>query len=128
MDKKLRTGWLWFYTYVRTPLSIFFLFGALYDLDRSPEKFDKQFLLVMQIVCVGFMILYLCNLIGLAARTLWGWNLNWWVLIAEGLVFPFSGRIPCPDFLSYLLLLGTWGVLWFLPNAIYFSKRECLFS
>ena len=68
---------------------------------------------------------------GLIKRKWWGYKLNWWVLILDCFVggyFIFTPPTPTP-FNAYVFLIGIgiFGFVWFLPNAIYFTKRRYLF-
>ena len=132
---KLTTGWLWFYTYIRMPLGIIFTLSSVLRTDWSilssmlPTKYQIIVPLAW-LIGLGVIVLLIFNIVGLSGRKSWGYNLNWWVLIGECLLFPFSQEITFykpTDFSGYLVLVGIVTFLWFLPNAIYFTKRRHLF-
>ncbi len=120
-SEKLPTIWLWSYTYIRMPVTILSLLGAIQLTENGVSP-------LVIIIFVGLIILYTINFLGLIRRTWWVYNLNWWVLIIECFVFPFvhlHSYIITP--IVYVIFVGIGGFFWLLPNVIYFSKREFLF-
>ena len=121
--KYISKKWLWFYTYIRLPLSI------LLSLNQLITAKDISFL--VGLIGMGLIILLICNYVGLSRRTAWGYKLNWYVLVIECLLFPFEPDLP-PNYIEltpllYLALAGLCFLIWFYPNLIYFTKRRDLF-
>ena len=119
--KDIGKQWLWFYTYIRLPLSI------LLSLNQLITAKDISLLVGL----IGLIILLICNFVGLSRRTAWGYKLNWYVLVIECLLFPFKPDLP-PNYIEltpllYLAFAGLCALVWFLPNLIYFKKRKGLF-
>ena len=119
------TVWLNFYVYVRIPLGILLSLiqgipaGFLaYPLQPSVVVFTLAFAVFD--ICLAIFLL-----IGLHRRRLWGWKLNWFVLVLEVFVRPI-GKMD--DAVVYFTIVTGLALVWFLPNAIYFKKRRHLFS
>lgn len=126
---KLGIRWLRFYANIRLPLSIILAFLGIFQVFFALESGTQNPLLFLLLLgYVAFIALLIFTCLGLKARKWWGWNLNWWLLIIEVLVYPFIATVPAYNFSEYLFSAVVFGLVWFLPNAIYFSKRECLFS
>ncbi len=121
--KDIGTKWLWFYTYIRIPLSVLTLLSS----------FPGGLSTLPGLIYLGFIVLLICNFVGLSGRKAWGYKLNWCVLGVECLLAPFGvisegsfgGQL---DFLTYSVVLAIVILIWLVPNAIYFSKRKGLFS
>ena len=140
--KNVGTKWLWFYTYIGLPFSILLVIMYLGGLPTI--VFDKLSSLPSHLV-LGFIILLISTASGLRKRKLWAYVLNWLVLIVECLAFPFSQTsayileewLAYPfsqnisalfNFaLAYIFMAILFGLVWFLPNAMYFKKRKHLF-
>lgn len=123
-DKRLGTAWLTFYVYGRLPLGIL-LTVAEYTSFRALYA-DEPVTRSVGTVIVGFTLLLLVFLfIGLHLRKLWGWWLNWFVLVYDLVLRSFEKADDPAMFVGLLVVLG---LIWLLPNAIYFGKRRCLFS
>ena len=141
-NKKLSTRWLWFYSHIRLPLGMLFtimsFFSSMDVLSSNRSSFisNRQYnnsLTILAIICIGYFLLLLFTWFGLSKRKRWGWYLNWLVLIVEVLSYPFSllslqSVAPFQNCGEYLIGVGLGTFWWFLPNAIYFGKRKCLFS
>ncbi len=112
--EKTPIKWLNFYTYFRLPFSVIIgFFWAFTSTDI--------FVLSVQII---FSILPIFTIIGLHKRKLWGWKLNWILLALDMILYP----IERSDTLTvYVILVILLGLIWFLPNYIYFKKRRHLF-
>ena len=117
--KNLGTKWLWFYTYIRMPLSVLTLLSS----------FPGGLSTLAGLIYLGFVVLLICNFVGLSGRKAWGYKLNWCVLTIECLLFPFTLLDITADFapVAYLAYAGIFAFVWFLPNSIYFRKRKRLF-
>ena len=116
------TKWLWFYTYIRLPLSM--LFSLLY-LCGFLIVADSLFSLIVPLFLLGILVLYTFTFIGLIKRTSWAYKLNWCVLACDSILPVLTGWISI-GYGSIPISLGQAG-LWFIPNAIYFKKRRSLF-
>ena len=121
-NKNLSTRWLWFYTHIRLLLGMLFtipfLLGSIVQYHDNP---------LTVIIYTGIFLLLLSTYLGLSKREWWGWYANWLVLIMEVMLSPFLGKRAINTFGEYLMIAGVCTLWWFLPNAIYFGKRKCLF-
>ena len=109
-DKPL--GWFNFYVYLRMPLGIitsamYIYFGGLI-----------AFLSIIDIIIIGLLFW------GFKKRKLWAYKMNFIVLIAETILRPLGKSF---DFMSFVIFVIITGLLWLLPNWIYFKKRKYLF-
>lgn len=129
-SNKLSTRWLWFYTHIRLPVgAILFLCYIFTQTDLNRIAKANPVFYLHHLVYLTLIILFIFTCFGLLYRTRWGWNLNWWLLIIEVLAYPcVLDPLAAFDLVVYLMLTGLYVVFWFFPNAIYFYKRQCLFS
>jgi len=121
------TQWLKFWTYFRLPFGLLIAIGYLYDFDGLDAG-------EMAVTLAWFMIIFaatIATIVGLHLRKLWGWKLNWVLLVSECFFYPFSmAENTSGTELLWLLIVG-WIILglgWGLPNFIYFKKRRVLFE
>ena len=126
-DKKqegeLSVKWLDFYTYIRIPLGILFSIISLFRASTMLAN-DPIALVFNLIFTVLGISLAMFLFIGLHRRRLWGWRLNWVVLVLEVVLVPLDSV----DLTMYIIFLIAISLLWLLPNAIYFKKRRHLFT
>jgi hypothetical protein len=120
LKNQIGISWLNFWTYFRLPagLVLFGLYGHLYA--RSP----------LGIIYLAYFVVVAATVVGLHERSLWGWKLNWVVLFGEWLLMPLRTiRFESQEFFgSYSIMLVMLGIVWVLPNFIYFKKRRCVFT
>ena len=62
---------------------------------------------------------------GLHKRFLWGWKLNWGLILIEIFTLSNNGFTTFKEFLIRVLIFT---ILWGVPNYIYFKKRKILFE
>ena len=128
-SKKLKTGWLSFYSYIRLPLTCLGLFGQTPGVGVSNQEFLWGFGLCIFIIFIIF---------GLANRWKWGWWLNWGYIVIEWLgvaLSPLTNKTQSEiehfnanDLTVLIVFFVLWGLIWVLPNSIYFYKRRVLFN
>ena len=104
----------WFYVYVYVRLPLTFL-GAVTWVAVNP------------LLALFLLLLHGCLFFGLHRRRLWGWQLNWCVLAVEALLYPLTLGLS-DDAGMMLLPIVILSLVWVLPNAIYFKKRQHLFT
>jgi hypothetical protein len=134
--QELPINWLNFYVGVRIPLGIGIAvirgiaasYAALrgvgaFAASAAPEV--RAFGLSTLITAPFEVCVAICLFVGLRRRRLWGWWLNWFVLVLETLGRPLD---MADNVTMYPVFLIAVALLWFLPNAIYFKKRRCLFT
>ena len=125
---ELPTRWLKFYTYVGIPLGILYWISQLFSILQQPEQ---VLALVVSAIDIGLLVFLF---VGLHRRRLWGWRLNWFVLVLEVLIRPANAAFtpselpPNVRLMSYLISVVIISLIWLLPNAIYFRKRRHLFA
>ena len=123
-EKALPIRWLNFYVYVRIPAGIVLsLPYALVAIAMYADDYTtgvRSLILTLFDVCVSVFLF-----IGLHRRRLWGWRLNWIVMVLEVLLRPLE---RAENAIMYFFFLAAGALFWFLPNAIYFKKRRCLFG
>lgn len=123
-EKGLPIRWLNFYVYVRIPLGILIsVVSGLASFALYPD--DPAVLLFVLGLTAFDLCLAIFLLIGLHRRRLWGWRLNWFVLVLEVLLRPLD---KAEDATMYFAFLIAAALFWLLPNAIYFKKRRHLFT
>lgn len=108
----LSLSWFNFYVYFRLPAGIvvsfmFLFFGGL-----------TTFFNLMDIAVIGTLFW------GLKERKLWAYKMNFVVLIAETILRPLE-RVS--DITGFIMSVILFGLIWLLPNWIYFKKRKYLF-
>jgi hypothetical protein len=111
-DKIFYMKWFYFYSYILLPVLTISMLARINRLE-SIESY------IALMLCVYLII----TLIGLYLRRLWGWKMNWVILVFLTLQSPIQGikRI------SYLTGLVIMAYIWLFPNYIYFKKRKHLF-
>jgi len=130
-QKQLPIKWLVVYTYGLIPVGIVaavaYLVAALTGLDTSlfqdigappSGSFAMGRLALM-------LPLHVVLFIGLHRRRLWGWYLNYVVLVLGVLLGPSRWA---EDVETYIGVVALGGFVWLLPNAIYFNRRKHLFA
>jgi len=123
IEKELPTNWLFFYTYIRIPLGL--IIGIAETVYYYSDVLDPGSKIIILLVTIIDTVLYLLLFIGLHKRKLWGWRFNWFILIAETLLRPVESALTMN---TYIISVGIFFLIWFLPNSIYFRKRRHLFS
>ena len=108
----LSLSWFNFYVYFRLPAGIVLSFLLLFSGGLS------GFLNLIDIVIIGMLFW------GLKERKLWAYRMNFFALVAETVLRPL-GRTS--DMSGYIIFVIMAGLLWLLPNWIYFKKRKYLF-
>jgi hypothetical protein len=87
-EKGLPIRWLNFYVNVRLPLGILFSVIGLIVFALSA---NDTISLLVTLIDTGFSIcLFIFLFIGLHRRRLWGWRLNWFVLVLEVMLRPLD--------------------------------------
>ena len=116
--EKLKTRWLRFWTYVYLPLSCLAILGQ--------EGNGIVFVVLGQIVFTIFVF------VGLKRRRKWGWWLNWGVIALHWKrtieVGPIENYFNVENLLGLIAVFLLGGLIWVLPNSIYFYKRRVLFN
>ncbi len=107
-------AWYYFYADVRLPLGL--VVGLLMLIQV------KSLALLLLIILIGLQI---AVIIGLSKKTLWGWNANMLLLIAECICYSIIAAkgVMAKAVASAIVM----ALLWFVPNFIYFKKRIQLF-
>jgi|GEM_PF-2186820 len=118
--EEVPTGWLEFYNYWLIPGGIFF------NLIIAPLTIQIEYPGVMFIFGLIWSILLAFLLYGLHKRRLWGWKLNWVVLVIGVLLNSLEYYTMGVIFYFVVLILGV--LIWVLPNYVYFKKRRHLFT
>jgi hypothetical protein len=130
-QKQLPIKWLVVYTYGLIPvaivLSLAYVVAALAGLDTSlfqdvgaspPGSFA--------LVRIALMLpLRVVQFIGLHRRRMWGWYLNYIVLVLGVLL---GSSRWAEDVETYMGGVAIGVIVWLLPNAIYFNRRKHLFG
>lgn len=122
--------WFKFYVYFRIPSGILLGFLSIFLLLKL-ENYP-----VSSVVFLVFNIFILIVLfLGLSNKDIWAWKFNFFVLIYETITISFNAiksvaGLIGEDFLAFgfLFNLVIGGLIWLLPNWIYFKKRKYLFS
>lgn len=122
--RSLPVNWLNWYTYGRIPLGIAGL--LLHPVDKMAyAELPRGAFAIGIVLAYIYLVLIICLLIGLHRKKLWGWRLNWVVLVLEVLLAPAA---RANNLVSYFVFLIGLLLFWLIPHTIYFSKRRCLFS
>jgi len=120
--KPLGTKWLWYWTYLHLPIGS--LIGLIYSVVQ-PSVWGV-------FVVVPFAIFQLIIVYGLDRRRRWGWRLNWIIIVWESFYFILSnltGEIGSFEFgVQFMIRFILIGLVWILPNYIYWKKRATLFN
>ena len=114
---KIPVGWLKFYNYCVIPG------GILRTLVITPLPLG-YWSNIMFTIGLTWSILLGCLFYGLYKKRLWGWKLNWILLVIGVLLTPLEYEKGA---VFYFVGLVSGGLIWFLPNYIYFKKRRALF-
>jgi hypothetical protein len=122
-EKFLPIRWLNFYVNVRIPLGVLFSLIGLIVFALSAN--DTITLIVTLIFTAFDICLSIFLFIGLHRRRLWGWRLNWFVLVLEVMLRPLD---KADNLTMYVVFLVAGALFWLLPNTIYFKKRRYLFT
>ena len=131
--------WFFIYTYAFLPLVILYRFTYCWASIRilfypmATEWLTPSLILII----VDWLIasIFLAFVIyGLHKQRLWGWRLNWLILLG---IAVFTGMPPSLVWMlkkhanvDLTLALALWAfvtLVWFWPNFIYFKKRRYLF-
>ncbi len=114
---RLRTAWLDLYTWAGILVCGMTIIIAFLPIDVKNTPFE--------IACA---IISIVPLIALKRRSYLGWLANWLVLslITAWLVVPTVAELGWRPG-AVIGGIGL-GLFWFVPNAVYFGKRRCLFS
>ena len=112
-DPPRRNIWLWFYSYIRLPL------GALTSI-ATVDRLHPTDSVLAWIVAIGAIAVA----IGLHRRAIWGWQLNWILLLFESTNF-IKVIAPSQTFLAATVVVV---VVWLAPNTVYFYRRRHLFN
>ena len=123
--QELPVNWLNFYIYIWIPLGI--AISVIYCGIAVLAAYQGNHPVPMGHLraTAGGLCLAVPLFIGLHRRCLWAWRLNWFVLVLGTLFTPLD---KADNVTMYLVFLMAVTLLWFLPNAIYFKKRRCLFT
>lgn len=105
-------SWFNFYVYFRLPAGIIVSFLFLFSGGLI------AFLNLIDIAIGGTLFW------GLKERKLWAYKMNFVVLIAETVLRPLE---RANDMIEFVIFIAIFGLLWLLPNWIYFKKRKYLF-
>jgi len=120
VENNIPIAWITFNIYFRIPISM------LAIIVQSFLTRDIYSIIISLLIC----ILGIFVVIGLYKRRLFGWILNWIWLILETLILAIKTSIKegVIDNQSFIIGLIVSSLLWFLPNFLYFKKRESLFN
>ncbi len=110
-------GWFNFYVYIRLPLSVILGILNLLVLIDLHSNVIWIVVSVLQIVISGVLFW------GLKKRKLWAWEMNFFVLIFETIILALSKL----DVTMFIITIILFGLIWVLPNWIYFNNRKFLF-
>jgi len=125
VKSNLKIKWLEFWIYFSLPLG--FISLLLFPFVTGLYKID----VVFPIIYVSLSILYIFTNIGLYLRKLWGWYLNWFVILIGTLLgaIPIHVDPSSKDYVGILLMkLILLAIFWLLPNIQYWKKRKILFK
>ena len=111
----LPVSWMKFYNYWLIPGAIFQNLVMIPVTQETKYGIPSDTLFIMGlIIAIPLVFLF----IGLRRRRLWGWKLNWFILVAGLLLNPLN---ITEDMIIYLVLVALGFLVWFLPNYIYFN-------
>lgn len=116
-SEEIPLTWFYYYTYVTLPIRLLIVLVNTV-LSMSSGNTTAVMTQILQ------FILIMAVLIGLHKRTSWGWSLN----IAYLALAIAPGVYSAESKDTALLSILGYGILYFLPNYIYFKKRIHLFS
>jgi hypothetical protein len=100
-------------------------FPGSYQMNQSENQKKTKFKASLFIPIIIGDILICFLIYGLHKRYLWAWTANWILLGAVVLLAPLSSAKETGVYLVAVILIG---ILFFIPNYIYFRKRRVLFG
>lgn len=109
-------NWFYFYTYFRLPIGALLTIPMIVDSNYAFYSF----------ILTTFVLIQIIVIIGLHNRSIWGWNLNLFLITFE--CFIYSMISSKGDYIVLLMMFLIYMLVWFLPNFIYFKKRIIHFS
>ena len=118
----LPVSWIKFYNYWLIPGAVFRNLVIIPFTQEIKYGIPSNTLFIIGLICsIPLFFLF----IGLRKRRLWGWKLNWVILVAGVLLIPldYAGTV-----IIYLIGVVFGLLVWFLPNYFYFKKRRPLFA
>jgi hypothetical protein len=124
LAKQMPVHWLECWTYLLLPISV---------LLNGWSFLSAKGVGVFRAIDLAMLVILVVSIAGLEQRRLWGWKLNWVVLL-DHLVFaslPIAvvASTKEPVFLPYWVGAAlVVGIIWIWPNAVYFAKRRAIFS
>ena len=124
MQNAIPQRWLLFWIYIRIPLGILMSLNKVTNIN-FPSWYRSSVLTT--IILSGFVFQ------GLRKRLKWGWRLNFLLLGIEAFYYlpmNFASKEKAGEdyIIAYLIGLVICGVVWFVPNYLYFKRRESLFT
>lgn len=124
--ESIGTKWLIFYTYVFLPFRILAGFApVLATYDKLVEAGYQPTLTFQDFIpSIIWGVFTMVVLYGLHRRQAWGWTINWVYMFAIVLGSPAGNTKGAGPYLVAVILLG---LIFLLPNIIYFKKRRHLF-
>jgi hypothetical protein len=136
LARPLPTRWLTFYTYFRLPFGALALLlsasEALVILGSASDAVRLQLSIhawIFLLSSIAVSILVIALSVGLARRRIWAWKWNWALLLFEWALWIVRGD---HEIRKSLISLVIWSLaflpIWFIPNALYFSRRRGLFK
>lgn len=127
IKSNLGTKWLSFYTYGFLPFRIVAgLVPVLAQYDKLREAGYSPTISFQDLApSIIWGIFTLVVLYGLHKRQMWGWTINWVYLFAFVLGSPVGNT---REFGTYVVAIILLGLVFLLPNFIYFKKRKVLFQ
>jgi hypothetical protein len=135
-QRKLPTRWLTFWTYFLLICGVcYFVLIPVAIALRTDQPSSLQAVIIGTTLLILYGIFAIGLALGLKRRRAWGWKANWlavgltWFALAAKSMSPVMSKANLLwSFGSLAFGLVWWGVLWMLPNFIYFRKRRALFS
>lgn len=137
-DKKLPMNWFKFWMYIRFPLGFLISISNYYtvyqNIPSSTLKticfsVDCLFLIFMGITYSYF---FTRKKIGYKFLMIWLFGAEWLIQCFTTTIQNTLNSSTPFDFLQflieYILVLFIWGLIWVLPNGIYFEKRKNYFN
>jgi hypothetical protein len=121
--------WFRFYTYFLLPFWVLSLLVEIHEIGK--ESISPDALISIIIFTLGLIGLIIVVSVGLYKRRLWGYYLNWVLLAAWTLSHSLEVSIQEKDInkiVAFVIALVISGLLFALPNVIYFRKRKILFT
>ena len=120
-DQVLRTKWLKLWIY------LFLIIGGIFGIFWS---FRLPTIIAM--ISLPLSILYVCLGVGLHYRKMWAWKANWVAICLSWIGGSLNGAISNKsqgDFATtFFIIFIVGGLVWMLPNYIYWNKRKTFFQ